>query len=111
MSVPEAIIKEAATISASLLPEKSAPRYERQYADFKDWQEKNGITGVTEDVLLTYINQLSARFSPTSLWSKWSMLKSCLEVRENIAIHRFVFLLPEITGKLIFHFLFVDFIK
>ncbi|KAJ8913120.1 hypothetical protein NQ315_006038 [Exocentrus adspersus] len=76
MNVPEAILKEAASVASSLLPEKSSSRYEREYRDFKNWQQKNGVNGVTEDVLLAYMNQLSARFSPNSLWAKWSMLKS-----------------------------------
>ncbi|KAJ8911188.1 hypothetical protein NQ315_006033 [Exocentrus adspersus] len=50
---------------------------------------KNGVNGVTEDVLLAYMNQLSARFSPNSLWAKWSMLKSCLEIKESVQIRRF----------------------
>lgn len=88
--VPEAIVNEAAAVSASLLPEKSAARYEREYIDFKGWQKKNCVTGVAEDVLLTYVSQLAAKSSPNSLWSKWSMLKRCLEIREDVAIHRFV---------------------
>ncbi|KAJ8910322.1 hypothetical protein NQ315_012328 [Exocentrus adspersus] len=86
MNVPEAILKEAASVASSLLPEKSSSRYEREYRDFKNWQQKNGVNGVTEDVLLAYMNQLSARFSPNSLWSKWSMLKSCLEIKESVQI-------------------------
>ncbi|KAJ8918170.1 hypothetical protein NQ315_014036 [Exocentrus adspersus] len=73
--VPEAILKEAASVASSLLPEKSSSRYEPN--------------GVTEDVLLAYMNQLWARFSPNSLWTKWSMLKSCLEIKESVQIRRF----------------------
>lgn len=91
MSVPEAIAKEAVSVASSLLPEKSSSRYEREYSDFKNWQEKNCVVGITEDVLLAYVNQLSVRFSPNSLWAKWSMLKSCLEIKENVKVYRFVF--------------------
>ncbi len=70
MFVPDNIKEEAIQVSSSLLPEKSTPRYEREYNDFKTWQDENNIIGVTEDVLLDYINQLSKRFSPNLLWSK-----------------------------------------
>jgi hypothetical protein len=55
MSVPQAtsIIDEAASVTASLLPEKSSSRYEHEYAEFKKWQKEN-VTGVTEDVVLAY---------------------------------------------------------
>ncbi|KAJ8913975.1 hypothetical protein NQ315_008967 [Exocentrus adspersus] len=89
MNVPEEILKEAASVASSLLPEKSSSGYEREYRDFKNWQQKNGVNGVTEDVLLAYMNQLSARFNPNSLWAKWSMLKSCLEIKESVQIRRF----------------------
>ncbi|KAB0801733.1 hypothetical protein PPYR_03919 [Photinus pyralis] len=78
MSVPQAIIDEATNVAASLLPEKSSARYEHEYAEFKKWQNENNVTGITEDVLLAYISNLSKKFSLNSLWSKWSMVKSCL---------------------------------
>lgn len=34
---------------------------------------------VTADILLVYVNQLSARFKPNTLWVKWFMLESCFE--------------------------------
>lgn len=92
MNVPKEIIEAASSVASSLLPAKSASRYEREYDDFKKWQNKNSVIGVTEDVLLVYLNQLSARFSPNTLWAKWSMLKSCLELKENAPVRRFVFL-------------------
>jgi integrase len=93
MDVPEDIIEVATHVTSSLLPKKSGERYEREYNDFKKWQSKKGIVGVTEEVALAYINHLSTRFSPNSLWSKWSMIKSCLAVKENVDVLRFDFCL------------------
>jgi hypothetical protein len=93
MNVPEEIKKEA--INAA----KSLARYEREYEEFKNWQKNNNVTGVTEDVLLVYLHQLSDKFSPNSLWSKWSMLKSCLEIKENAEVRRIVFLLQTLSKK------------
>jgi hypothetical protein len=95
MNVPEEIKKEAINVASSLLP----ARYEREYEEFKNWQKNNNVTGVTEDVLLVYLHQLSGKFSPNSLWSKWSMLKSCLEIKENAEVRRFVFLLQTLSKK------------
>jgi hypothetical protein len=99
MNVPEEIEKEAINVASSLLPAKSLARYEREYEEFKNWQKNNNVTGVTEDVLLVYLHQLSDKFSPNSLWSKWSMLKSCLEIKENAEVRRFVFLLQTLSKK------------
>jgi hypothetical protein len=102
MNVPEEIKKEAINVASSLLPAKSLARYEREYEEFKNWQKNNNVTGVTEDVLLVHLHQLSDKFSPNSLWSKWSMLKSCLEIKENAEVRRFVFLLQTLSKKVIF---------
>jgi hypothetical protein len=100
MNVPEEIKKEKGiNVASSLLPAKSLARYEREYEEFKNWQKNNNVTGVTEDVLLVYLHQLSDKFSPNSLWSKWSMLKSCLEIKENAEVRRFVFLLQTLSKK------------
>jgi hypothetical protein len=99
MNVPEEIKKEAINVASSLLPAKSLARYEREYEEFKNWQKNNNVTGVTEGVLLVYLHQLSDKFSPNSLWSKWSMLKSYLEVKENAEVRRFVFLLQTLSKK------------
>ncbi|KAJ8914693.1 hypothetical protein NQ315_017392 [Exocentrus adspersus] len=76
MNVPEAILKEAASVASN--------------TSVNIGMSKIGSKRmVTEDVLLAYMNQLSARFSPNSLWAKWSMLKSCLEIKESVQIRRF----------------------
>jgi hypothetical protein len=111
MNVPEEIKKKAINVASSLLPAKSLARYEREYEEFKNWQKNNNVTGVTADVLLVYLHQLSEKFSPNSLWSKWSMLKSCLEIKENAEVRRLVFLFLTLSKKLYFNLTFVDFIR
>ncbi|KAJ8913970.1 hypothetical protein NQ315_008962 [Exocentrus adspersus] len=96
MNVPEAILEEAASVASSLLPEKSSSRYKREYRDFKNWQRKNGVNGVTEDVLLVYMNQLSANSAQIHYGQK--------EIKESVQIRRFVFLLKIICKNLTFRF-------
>nr|XP_015835534.1 PREDICTED: uncharacterized protein LOC107397938 [Tribolium castaneum] len=86
--VPEAIRNEARSVVSGLLPKKSSARCEH-HLDFKNWQKKQNVGSVNEEVILAYLNQLSMKYSPNSLWSKWSMLKSCLEIKENIGTDRF----------------------
>ncbi|KAJ8912681.1 hypothetical protein NQ315_011041 [Exocentrus adspersus] len=77
------------TVASSLLPEKSSSRYEREYRDFKKlaakewckWGNRRCSFGLHESII--------GRFSPNSLWAKWSMLKSCLEIKESVQIRRF----------------------
>ncbi|XP_074029116.1 uncharacterized protein isoform X2 [Leptinotarsa decemlineata] len=44
---------------------------------------------VTETVFLAYFQELSETYSPNSLWTKWSMLKSMVTIHEKRDITKF----------------------
>ncbi|KAJ3659366.1 hypothetical protein Zmor_011056 [Zophobas morio] len=78
--VPESISERAQKITLDLLPSKSRKQYEKEYQAFKEWQTKNKVLAVNEDVMLTYIHEKSKYLKPSSVWSKYSMLKTPLYV-------------------------------
>lgn len=82
------IIDEAAAATEDLLPTKTKGRYEKEYEEFCNWRRSRKVEGVNEDILLCYVSGLSKNFAPNSLWTKISMLKTCLKLRDNIDISR-----------------------
>lgn len=50
---------------------------------------KKKESGFNDEVLLAYFYKISKKYSPSSLWSKFSMLKLMLQLKENIDIQKF----------------------
>lgn len=84
--LPQDLAEEARIAILNLLPEKSRERYEKEYSLFKEWLEERGVKKVSEDATLVYFSQRAKELKPSTLWSKYSMLRSVLNVRENIDI-------------------------
>lgn len=85
---PDDIIQEAAEASAQLLPQRSKSRYETEYSQFCDWREKRKVKIVNDDVVLVYLSEKAKSMKSSTLWSKFSMLKSCLAVKENMDLSK-----------------------
>lgn len=66
----------------NLLPKVSKEKYEKAYKDFKQWCDGKKIGVINESVLLAYF---STELSSTS-WTTYSMLRSTLNVKDNIDI-------------------------
>ncbi|CAB0042187.1 unnamed protein product [Trichogramma brassicae] len=67
--------------------EKSAERYNITYEEFLEWQRNNNTTCMDENVLLVYFKDLAVNLKPSTLWSRWSMLKATLSIRYKIDLH------------------------
>lgn len=80
-------IKEQANIaSLTLLPQKSKDRYEKQYTQYKQWAEDNKINNYSENVLLAYFSLQGKSLKASTLWSKYSMLRTMIQIKDNIDI-------------------------
>jgi hypothetical protein len=83
-------LDQSKLISSNLLPHKSKDRYELEYSMFCMWCNNKNITEVNDDdVMLVYMLELAKNLRPSSLWSKLSMIKTCLSLKENINIDSF----------------------
>ncbi|CAH1369752.1 hypothetical protein MTP99_000982 [Tenebrio molitor] len=87
--VPEDVLEEAQEVAGNLLPAKSREKYEKQFAHFVTWRKARGVRGTNEDILLAYFRTLSDTCVGSSLWCKYSMLKSTLKIEEKEDISRF----------------------
>jgi integrase len=61
-------------------------RYDEEYTKFIEWLKVENviISCVNDEILLVYLSNLSKVNKPSTLWSKFSMLRSCLKVKHNI---------------------------
>ncbi|KAL4719082.1 hypothetical protein ACJJTC_002118 [Scirpophaga incertulas] len=55
----------------------------------KENQSINQNTSFSENVILAYLKDLSDKFKPSSMWAKYSMLKSTLNIYNNIDITKY----------------------
>ena len=61
------------------------------YDNYQRWKQekRNALSQSEESNLIVYFKSLSARLSPSTLWSVCSMLKSTFRARDNIDINKF----------------------
>lgn len=59
------------------------------YKTFMDWRDLNNVTSFTEDDVIAHFADLSKKCRPTSLWPRYSILKSMLNFRHNIKIEKY----------------------
>lgn len=88
-ATPPQIRAAAKQVTENLLPPKSVKKYLTSYNSFMKWCENEKVTSFTENVFLAYFNHLSKTLAPTTLWSRFSMLKHTLIVKKNINIDTF----------------------
>lgn len=82
-----------------IVPAKSRSRYEGCYNNFIKWLESKNRE-INEKTMLAYFVQRQAILkSPGSLWSEYSMLRSMVNVQNNINISKFTKLIAFLKSK------------
>ncbi|KPJ07896.1 hypothetical protein RR48_12738 [Papilio machaon] len=76
----------AQNASENILPEKSKIRYIPTYNEFIARREKKKANRFSENVMLAYFSELSAKLKPSTLWSRFSMIKSMLKITNDVDI-------------------------
>lgn len=83
-------LREAAEETvAELLPKKSKEAYDQQYILFKQWCTIHKAEHASENVLIAYFQEQGKSIKST-MWSTYSMLRSCLNVYENLDISKYL---------------------
>lgn len=104
VKLPKTFVDRVTQVTNELLPQTSRTRYEDEYNRFVNWCkiENLEISQVSDEILLVYISEMSKQMKPTTLWSKFSMIGKCLQIKENIDTSRFsktiAFLKRQSTG-------------
>lgn len=86
---PAELREAARNVVDNLLPDKSGRLYRECYKQFLEWQVPRGTTSVSEDTMLVYFAEMSKKFKPSSLWAKYSMLKSTILNSRNVDIGKY----------------------
>ncbi|KAB0803500.1 hypothetical protein PPYR_00470 [Photinus pyralis] len=82
-----------------LLPSKSKTVYEAAYREYRRWYWGKKINCTTEDCILAYFNSELVSYKSSSLWSKYSMLRSTINLNEGVDISKFPSLIPYLKRK------------
>lgn len=96
---PPEVLQSAVEAKSNLIPEKSRFQYDSAYKQFKEWCQKKNICRITENVLLAYLEEKSKAVKSSTLWSLYSMLRTTLNINDNIDIRRFSRLVPYLKKK------------
>lgn len=80
--VYKGIREEANRAITNLIPEKSRQFYNKEFRELEVWMKNKGIQLVNEEVLLAYFLYLSEKLAPSSLWTKYSMVKTTLNNKQ-----------------------------
>lgn len=86
---PPEIVETAKLSTENLLPKKSKGKYKVVYQAFIDWRRRKNVKSFSEAVLLAYFSELSEKYKSSSLWSYYSMLRSTLEINNNVKIENY----------------------
>lgn len=87
---PPEITEAAKVASLNLLPEKSQKLYVSVYKLFMDWKLAKKATSFSESVLLVYFSELSQKYKSSSLWTHYSMLRTTLNIYEEVNIETYL---------------------
>jgi site-specific recombinase XerD len=64
--------------------------YEKEFANFEAWcRENKKVQNISENVLIAYFDMQSKTKKSSTLWSIYSMLRSCLNIYKNVDISRY----------------------
>lgn len=86
---PAEIVQTAQSTIENLLPQKSRERYINVYNKFMDWKTKNRAKSFSEITILAYLTEMSHTHKLSTLWGIYSMLKTTLNMNNNININSY----------------------
>lgn len=83
----------------TLLPSKSKTLYENTYMAYRDWCTANKIPKTTEDSILAYFKSKLDCFKSSTLWTKYSMLRTTINLHEGVDVSKFPSVIPYLKRK------------
>ncbi len=83
---PPDFVEGVTATTLNLLPKKSEEKYLKEYSIFKECSNGKKVGKPSENVMLVYFYEKAKTYKSSSLWSKYSMLKTTLMVYDSINI-------------------------
>lgn len=87
--LPPEIIDAVKEATNTLVPQKSEERYKKEFRLFEDWCNQTKVSNIKEEVMLAYFHKSSKTYAPSTLWSKYSMLKLVIKLEKDIDISKY----------------------
>lgn len=84
--IPQDILDTARSALHSSLCNKSNRIYHKTYEEYLSWMQKMKTNSFSEVVLVAYFKTCSDTILPSTLWARYSMLKSMIKSEKNIDI-------------------------
>uniref|UniRef100_T1HTE2 Tyr recombinase domain-containing protein n=1 Tax=Rhodnius prolixus TaxID=13249 RepID=T1HTE2_RHOPR len=88
-NTPPSIKETAENVMSNLLPKKSKDRHTRRYNNFKKWCTDKKVKNTSENILIAYFDEISSTLNSSTLWSVYSMLKTTLNINDNLDISQY----------------------
>lgn len=89
-------------IEAASMPKKCGDLYKKSFNDFTKWRNLKENRDISENLMLEYFGELSKTYAPSTMWTKYSMLKNTILSHHKIDIENYkeiiVFLKRYSTG-------------
>lgn len=98
-ATPPDILSAAKDMTNNLLPAKSRKVYDRCYEEFIDWKTQKKAASFSENVVMAYFQELSDKYKCSSLWTKYSMLKSTISINHEVDISKYSKLIAFLKRK------------
>jgi hypothetical protein len=83
---PPELLATANKATLNLLPARSRIKYESSYDQFIKWRNQYNTKSLSENILMAYFEKLSKTCKASTLWSRYSMLRSTLLINDNVNI-------------------------
>lgn len=98
---PPDVLRVANEAVQDLLPSKSRIHYEKAYDQFLKYRKEKNVGAVSENVLLAYLAEKAKLVKGSTLWSTYSMLKSTLNIKENVDVTKYSKVVPFLKKQMI----------
>ena len=89
LCTPPELKELADSAQVDRLPKISRTKYETAYLDFVKFKKIHKTSVSTDNVVLAYFKELSKTHAPSSLWNRFSMLKSFIKIKEKVDLGSF----------------------
>lgn len=86
---PPDVLETAKITCSNLIPEISKDKYSNAYNMFNVWRKDKNVHSYSENVLLAYFTKLAKKYKASTLWTQYSMLRTMLNINNNVEIVKY----------------------
>ncbi|KAF7997160.1 hypothetical protein HCN44_005437 [Aphidius gifuensis] len=87
------------SLDSKYLRSKSKLKYSKTYEKFIEWKTKQQNSIINEDLMIKYLIEMSSIIKPSSLYARYSMLKTMIKIKNNIDIDNYKKLKPFLKNQ------------